>query len=86
MLPQTSAIPHINEDHKLFKKILILASRHIIINTYGKKRDKKSLNGQGSVSQGHCFELREKNLFFSAKHIIVGHELWSYNVQSVSSF
>ena len=34
---------HTSDDHKLFKKILIYTSRHIMINTDDKERDRKNL-------------------------------------------
>ena len=43
-LARTDAVPRPIEDHKLFKKIWILASRHIVIKAEGEGE-----NGQGSL-------------------------------------
>ena len=62
-LVRTEAIPHIIEDHKLFKKIRIQASRHIIINTEGEDETGKprTVTGHWATITGYLqfnFELK----------------------------
>ena len=49
----TNALLWSTEDHKLFKKIWIHESRHIIFNTDGKEETWKSWMGRGHWSMGH---------------------------------
>ena len=47
----TSTMPHTTEDHKLFKKVCIHASRHIIINTG--TADSEEETGKSQMGRGH---------------------------------
>ena len=42
---------HTSDDHKLFKKMWMFTSRHIIINTDDKEKDRKICSRKGSL--GH---------------------------------
>ena len=63
-LVRTNAIARITEVHKLFKKICIHSSRHIIINTDAEEEAGKCRMGRGHWVTDVCYTLRELSLAF----------------------
>ena len=57
-LVRTGAVQRTIEDHRLFRKICIYTSRHIIINTDGEEETGKSRMGRSRWDTDICYNLQ----------------------------